>query len=121
MPRPTREFHLGDLITVTDGHLCSPRRMDGVYAILNFLTGDNLMTHQLPMAMRTVSPYLYEEHPFLKDISCPDGLGNGVIDWLSEQVTIYGAMHQVTALDPLVWGPHNAIEDLVVAMSRNRG
>jgi hypothetical protein len=95
--------------------------MDGIYSILNFLTGDNLMTHQLTMASRTVRPYVYEEHPFLKGISCPDGLGDGVMDWLSEQVAIHGAMHQVTALDPLVWGPHDALEDAVIAMSRGRG
>ena len=32
--------------------------MDGIYDILNFLTGDNLYTHQLPRAMRECEPWL---------------------------------------------------------------
>lgn len=43
----TRNFHLGDILSVTTGCLLSPRRMEGVYDILNFMTADNLFTHQL--------------------------------------------------------------------------
>jgi hypothetical protein len=39
----TRPFHLGDVLTITTGRLVSPRHMDGVYDVLNFMTGDNLM------------------------------------------------------------------------------
>ena len=48
----SRDFHIGDILSVTTGRLVSPRRMDGVYDILNFMTGDNLFTHQLPRAAR---------------------------------------------------------------------
>jgi hypothetical protein len=39
--------------------------MDGVYDILNFLTGDNLFTHQLPRAMRECEPWLRTQFPDL--------------------------------------------------------
>lgn len=65
---PTKEFHLGDVLTITTGKLMSPRHMDGVYEILNFMTDDNLMTHQLPRAMRECAPHLLKQHPQLENI-----------------------------------------------------
>lgn len=56
--REGKRFHLGDVLSITTGHLLSPRHMEGVYEILNHMTGDQLFTHQLPRAsrgMRTVS------------------------------------------------------------------
>jgi hypothetical protein len=39
--------------------------MEGIYEILNFLTGDNLFTHQLPRAMRECEPWLKTQFPYL--------------------------------------------------------
>lgn len=58
-------FHISDVLTVTTGRLVSSRHMDGVYEILNFLTGDNLFTHQLPRAMRECDPWLRTQFPQL--------------------------------------------------------
>jgi len=44
----TKDFHISDILSITDGRLVSTRHMDGIYEILNFMTGDNLFTHQLP-------------------------------------------------------------------------
>lgn len=62
-------FHLGDVLSVTDGRLMSPRHMDGIYEILNFMTGDSLFTHQLPRAMKECQPYLLKQFPQLSGIS----------------------------------------------------
>jgi hypothetical protein len=43
-----RTFDLGDVLSITTGRLVSQRGMDGIYDVLNFMTGDDLMTHQLP-------------------------------------------------------------------------
>ena len=43
----TRLFHIADILSVTHGYLISTRHMDGVYDVLNYVTGQNLMTHQL--------------------------------------------------------------------------
>lgn len=61
-----RSFHVGDVLSVTAGLLLSPRHMDGVYDILNFLTGDNLWTHQLPRACSAAGPWLLEKYPALR-------------------------------------------------------
>lgn len=57
------------LSAVTGKLLCS---IGEVYEILNFLTGDNLFTHQLPRAGRVCRIPVFKEHPFLKDIDVSD-------------------------------------------------
>lgn len=61
-------FHLGDVLSITDGRLMSPRHMDGIYDILNFMTGDNLFTHQLPRAASECQPFLLRQHPQLAGV-----------------------------------------------------
>ena len=43
-----KQFYLGDVLSVAIDRLVSLRHMDGVYDILNFMTGDDLLTHELP-------------------------------------------------------------------------
>lgn len=60
-----KQFHISDVLSVTTGRLVSSRHMEGVYDILNFLTGDNLFTHQLPRASRECEPWLRTQFPKL--------------------------------------------------------
>lgn len=97
---PSKTFHLGDLITVTTGRLVSPRRVEGVYDVVDFVTGQSHMTHQLPRASDEVKPELLRQHPFLADITVPDDLGDEteVWLWLSAQVAEHGEWFEVDAL-----------------------
>ena len=61
----TKKFHLGDVLSTTTERLVSPRHISGVYDILNFMTGDDLFTHQLPRASEECKPYLLEQFPQL--------------------------------------------------------
>lgn len=61
----TRTFPLGTVLSVTTERLVSPDHIDGVYKILNFMTGDKLWTHQLPRAGRECRPHLLRQHPQL--------------------------------------------------------
>jgi len=61
----SKQFHIGDIISVTTGHLVSPSHIGGVYGILNYMTRDDLFTHQLPRASEQCAPYLVEQYPFL--------------------------------------------------------
>jgi hypothetical protein len=63
-----RSFHLGDILTVVIDRLLSPRGMDGVYDILNYMTEDTLYTHQLPRAARECKPHILSQHPELEEI-----------------------------------------------------
>lgn len=60
-----KDFHVSDVISVTTGWLVSYQGVSGVYEILNFLTDDNLSTHQLPRAMDEVDPVLRRRFPEL--------------------------------------------------------
>jgi hypothetical protein len=63
-----RTFDLSDVLSITTGRLVSTRHMNGIYDILNYLTGDNLFTHQLPRAMEWAKPKVLELHPGLRDM-----------------------------------------------------
>jgi hypothetical protein len=102
----TKEFHLGDILSITTERLVSSSHMGGVYDILNFMTGDNLFTHQLPRAGRECKPYLLEQLPQLggvemkrsvatldrrlKATSDKEERRRIVESWLAEQVVKYG-------------------------------
>lgn len=107
----TRAFHLGDVLSVTTGRLVSPRHMDALYDLLNFMTGDNLFTHQLPRACDECAPALLERHPDLKSVEVPAEFRDPahVEEWLAEQVTRYGLTRQVA---PLAEGDHTRIDPL---------
>ena len=62
-------FHISDVLSVTTGRLVSYRHMDGIYDVLNFLTGDNMFTHQLPRAMDECKPWLRSTFPTLMENS----------------------------------------------------
>ena len=91
----TRDFHLGDILSVTTGRLVSPRHMEGVYDILNFMTGNNLFTHQLPRAGREMAPRLLAQHPDLREVTGDDVTPENHAEWLERQVAKYGETRPV--------------------------
>lgn len=87
-----RKFHLGDVLSITTGILVSPRYIEGVYDILNYMTNDSLFTHQLPRAAKECAPWLLRQHPELVKVQVPgrfDGKTH-VEKWLAEQALVYG-------------------------------
>ena len=95
----TRTFHLGDVLTITTGRVVSPRHVEGIYDILNFMTGDNLFTHQLPRAARECQGPLLAQHPDLAEIEVPELNGEAeVVTWLAVQVERYGETREVAPL-----------------------
>lgn len=96
----TRTFHIGDILTVITGRLVSPRHIEGVYDILNYLTADSLFTHQLPRAGRECEPYLRERFPDLAAVEVPEEFTDPdhVHRWLAEQVAAHGETREVEAM-----------------------
>ena len=109
-------FHLGDILTVTTGRLVSPTFTEGAYKILNFMTRDNLFTHQLPRAADECKPWLERQYPQLSeaamatDIAELDNLLQNinyknkrkhiVLLWLNTLVIKYGEYFEVEPLPP---------------------
>jgi hypothetical protein len=100
-----KAFHLGDLISITDGHLVAPRHMDAIYDILGYLAEDDgLTTIALPMVGRIMEPVVREQHPFLNDIVWDESISDiediderkAAIDvWLKNLTDQYGEFHTV--------------------------
>ncbi len=108
----TRAFHLGDILTVTTDRLVSPRHMEGVYDILNWMTGEDLFTHQLPRASRECQGPLLAQHPDLAAVTVPEDFGESreaVERWLADQVAVYGETREV---EPLAADEHTRIDPL---------
>lgn len=114
-------FHLGDILSITTGKLVSPDHMDGVYRILNHLTGDDLFTHQLPAAAKTMTPVLLAQFPQLATVDA-----SGVTDeatakaFLAGQVAAHGEWHEVTAPSSALWGEHDAMQELIDMVGEDR-
>lgn len=99
----TRHFHIGDILSVTTGRLVSPRLMGGIYDILNYMTGDDLYTHQLPRAMRECKPALLAQHPHLAWAKLGEITPENHAARLAELAATYGETLPVT---PLAGGAH---------------
>ena len=109
-----KKFHLGDVLSIITGRLVSPRHIDGVYAILHFMTDDNVFTHAIPRVIAECKPYLVKQFPQL-DSSKMDAalatLGETLEDkrgkieaaklvevWLARQIEEYGEMLDVESI-----------------------
>lgn len=108
------KFHIGDLLSITDGHLVSPSHMDGVYRIIDFVTDIPHFTHQLPRGAGVCKPWLLQQHPWLAEITVPDSL-RGAADveaFMEPVVAKYGAFHEV---QPLPFGAYVGREPIAEA------
>lgn len=111
-----KDFHIGDILSVTTGHLVSLRHMDGVYDILNFMTGDNLFTHQLGRAAEQCKPHLLQQHPQLEEVDAGGVNPNNWKQWLGEQVVKYGLELPVEPLplrNRIMRDPLKELEEMV--------
>lgn len=64
----TKTFAIGDVLSITTGRLVSPEHIGGVYNILNWMTRDNLFTHQLGRASDESKPWLLRWFPELEKV-----------------------------------------------------
>ena len=123
-----KQFHLGDVLSIITGRIVSPRHIDGVSDILNFMTGENLFTYQIPKAVDKCRFYLIKQFPqlnttkmdfavaeldqMLKTVSEDENLAKKkliIAGWLAEQDAKYGEMFTVKSIP----GAIPAAKDLV--------
>lgn len=60
----TMEFATADVLSVITGRLMAP--IGSVYRVLNWMTRENLFTHQLPRVSREAVPIVLAMHPMLQ-------------------------------------------------------
>jgi hypothetical protein len=60
----TKEFHTADVLSTITGMLMG--EIGGVYAVLNWMTGEDVFTHQIPRISREAVPVIVAAHPQLQ-------------------------------------------------------
>lgn len=106
---PTREFHLGDILSITHDRLLSPRHMEGVYDIAAFMAGEPVWTHQLPRVGKEAAPVILRQHPQLAEIDASGVNGDNHQAWLAEQVARYG---ETLPIEPMTADDHERIDPM---------
>lgn len=94
----SRSFALGEVLSITTGKLLCD--IGKVYEILNWMTGDNLFTHQLPRVMRECAPFLLKKNPQLADVDANSVNAETWRSWLHEQEQRFGARVEIEKLPP---------------------
>ena len=105
----SRSFHIGDILSITTEKLLSPRLISGVYDILNFMTNDNLYTHQLMRAKDECRPYLIKQHPKLAAIDAAEVTRENWRSWLDARIAEFG---ETLPVNPLPEDIHEFIEPI---------
>lgn len=116
MSMEKRSFHLGDILSVSTPYLLSPRHVEGVYDILNFLTGDELFTHQLPRAQDECRPHVLRQLPFLAEIDMSGTTPDNYKERMASMVETYGEYHDLSPIPQDDHARRNPIEELLEMM-----
>ncbi len=106
-----RKFDLGTVLSITTGVLLT--NIGNVYEILNYMTGDNLFTHQLPRASRECEPVILRQHPQLAEV---DASGVNTTNWrefLDQQIERFGAELEI---EPVGIFEHRRIDPIQEAI-----
>ncbi len=116
----TKQFHIGDILSITTGRLISPRLIEGIYDILNYMTGDTLFTHQLPRASRFCAPYLIRQFPQLKDADAEGITKDNWKEKLNGFVKQYGEFLDVETLPKGTYGHIEPISELETMVGKDK-
>jgi hypothetical protein len=92
-----KNFDLGTVLSITTGILLTD--IGNVYEILDYMTDDQLFTHQLPRVGREMEPILLEQFPQLKGIDTKNIDENNWKEFLDSQIAIYGNSFVVIPVD----------------------
>lgn len=134
----TKSFHISDVLSITTGRLVSTRHVEGIYDILNWMTGDSIFTHQIPRAMKHCEPVLCEAFPQLTgdaiEAKCElmsdldrriteagrdrEKVEQVCAEWLSKMEGIYGTHFDVPTLAE--WERRDPVEEAVEVFGKDK-
>jgi hypothetical protein len=124
----SQDFHISDVLSVTQGRLLSTRGMDGLYDILRYLAGEPVSTNQIPRLLAEAQPCIIRLHPFLEGSEIKTAIADldrlmqaepdksrmkeVVCDWASRlQSGAYGlGCPQMLTLQPMSMDEHERID-----------
>ncbi|MVA28742.1 hypothetical protein [Agrobacterium vitis] len=64
--RKTKAFPVGAVLSVVTGVMVSETGVGGIYAVLNWMTGESVYTHQIPRICREAEPVILLLNPTLQ-------------------------------------------------------
>lgn len=108
------KFTTGEIISAGTGKLCCP--VERLYAIYNFLTGDDLMTHQLPRAFRACEAHVRKQCPWLDDLNAEEVNPETWKAWLAKAEARVGLEHELEPLPAGEWMKCNPITEAIQLM-----
>jgi len=112
-------FPLADVLSVTTPRLLSRRHVDGLYSILNYMTGQHLYTHQLGTAADAAAPALIAQHPFLADLQPSASMDAAdLMAWLVNAEREHG--ENITVAPLTDWQRRDPIEDACDAVGAEK-
>lgn len=109
---PTKQFHIGDILSVTTGRLVSPDHMSGLQALLEWMAGEPIWTHQLGRVAVEATPTLRAAFPDLAAIEPTDeqmASKTTVEAWLADIVAKHGTHRDVPRIPQ---GQHVAVDPI---------
>lgn len=110
----TREFSLAAVLTGMTGLALTRNAFDVVWPLLNWMTDDNLFTHQLPRAIDECEPTLRATFPELSGIIVPNFTSWDEADrWLTALANAIGATREVPRLPAGVHQVINPVSELL--------
>lgn len=107
-----RPFDLGVVLTLTTDGIMLSESVGDVHEACDFLTGDQLMTHQLVRALPVCGAHAREQHPDLADLKPPEGEPEEILRWVHQMRQIYGPSRRLTPLPPDRWERRNPIDEM---------
>jgi hypothetical protein len=112
----TKPFHIGTILSITDGKLISPDGIGGVYQICDHMTGDTNFTHQLPRVAREIEPHLRAQFPDLAAIVVPDTIHDEptMLAYLQSLEAEYGTHRDVEQMPAVDHTPIDPIAELAL-------
>jgi len=99
----TKQFHIGDVLSITTGRLVSPEGMSGVQGILEWMADGPVWTHQLPRVADEAAPVLRTAFP---DLATTEPTDEEMVNkesaeaWLESIVAEHGAYRDVPQMAP---------------------
>lgn len=109
MSAETKDFSTADVLSTVTGRLVG--KIDGVYAVCNWMTGESVFTHQLPRISREAQAVMLAHRPDLAQAVAEAEQVDTTNwrTWLTEWISRYGttiAVPKMTAdqherIDPL--------------------
>jgi hypothetical protein len=98
------KFHPSVVATIIVGNMLSYNRMEGVYKILNHMTGEAVFTHQIGRIMQEASPVLKKALPEFTEWVNESGYGlvldeDSHKEWLGRLTKRWGEELEVPVMD----------------------